>query len=102
MQFIIYAYDGKDAEAPNRRKAARPDHLANIKTRMAQGAVLAAGGILGPEGGAIGSYLVMEFADRQELDAYLQTEPYVIHKVWQEIKVEACNTVVLNNEMIGS
>lgn len=101
MQFIIHAYDGKDADALNRRMAARPDHLSNIMKIKERGSVVCAGGMTNEEGKTIGSFLVMEFATQEMFDDYLKNEPYVIHKVWQEIKVETCNVVIMNDEMVG-
>lgn len=99
MQFIITAYDGTDSEALSRRMSVRPRHLENMKKVMESHRILCAGGLLGSEGTAVGSFLVMDFPSREMLDKYLESEPYVTEKVWQDIKIETCNTVILNNEM---
>ena len=49
MQFMITAYDGTDSEAMERRMKVRPLHLANI-TKVKDGKVVCAGGILNEEG----------------------------------------------------
>ena len=41
-----------------------------------------------------GSVLVMDFADRSELDAYLAGEPYVREHVWEKIEIERMNVVI--------
>ena len=41
-----------------------------------------------------GSVLIMDFADRGELDAYLSAEPYVQEHVWERIEVERMNVVI--------
>ena len=41
-----------------------------------------------------GSFLVMDFETRKELDEYLENEPYVTASVWQDIKIETCNVVI--------
>jgi len=61
--------------------------------------VLCAGGITNEEGTPVGSFLIMDFASRELLDQYLETEPYITEKVWEQVKVEPCNAVILNNEM---
>lgn len=101
MQFIITAYDGKDEGALERRMNARPAHLANIAKVKETGSVVCAGGITNEEGKPVGSFLVMEFADRKLLDAYLEAEPYIKTGVWQEVKVETVNVVIMNDEKVG-
>lgn len=101
MQFIITAYDGTDEGALDRRMQVRPRHLESMKKLCAEGRVVSAGGILSDEGMMKGSFLVMNFEDRAAVDAYLASEPYVTEKVWQEIKVERANAVIVNNEMVG-
>lgn len=101
MQFIITAYDGKGEDALDRRMAARGEHLANIEKLCAEQHVISAGGLTNEEGKPMGSYLVMEFASREEFDAYLAAEPYVQQKVWADIKVETCNVVIQNNQRVG-
>ena len=99
MQYIITAYDGTDSNALARRMEVRPRHLENIKKVMEQYKVLCAGGLTNDEGTPIGSFLVMDFPTREAFDQYLATEPYLTEKVWQEIKVEPCNAVIVGNEM---
>lgn len=98
MQFIITAYDGKDDGALERRMSVRAQHLENIK--KVNGRVVCAGGII-EDAKPIGSFLVMEFESRALFDEYLATEPYVKANVWQNIKVECCNVVIMNDEMVG-
>lgn len=100
MQFVIHAYDGTDDQAPVRRQNSRPAHLENIKKVKETGSVLCAGGII-EDGRAIGSFLIMEFATQVLFDDYLANEPYVINKVWQDIKVETVNVVIMNDEKVG-
>lgn len=101
MQFFITAYDGKDEDALNRRMSVRPDHLENIKKVKETGSVVCAGGITNEKGLPIGSYLIMDFPSRELFDQYLENEPYIIHKVWQDVKVETCNAVIVNDEFVG-
>ena len=101
MQFIITAYDAKDEEALKRRMNARAAHLENIKKVKEKGHVVCAGGITDNEGKPIGSFLVMEFDTKEKFDEYLKSEPYVLSGVWQDIKVETCNVVIMNDEMVG-
>lgn len=101
MQFMITAYDGTDDNALERRMAVRPQHLANMAKVKENAGVLCAGGILNDEGNPVGSFLIMDFENRGQLDAYLASEPYVTGNVWQNIKTEACSVVILNGEKVG-
>ena len=92
MQFVITAYDG-----PNmleKRMEVRPRHLQNLS--QLKGKILCAGGILDEEGKMKGSVLIMEFDDRAGLDRYLASEPYLTEHVWEKVKVDPMNVVILN------
>ena len=99
MQYIITAYDGTDANALARRMEVRPRHLENMRKVMEEHKVLCAGGITNKEGVPVGSFLIMDFASKELLDRYLETEPYITEKVWEQVKVEPCNAVIVDNRM---
>ena len=94
MQFIITAYDGTDQDALPRRMRVRPQHLENIAKVTEAGHVICAGGITNSEGQLKGSFLVMDFESREDLDKYLENEPYVTANVWKDIEIETCNAVI--------
>jgi uncharacterized protein YciI len=87
MQWLIIARDGTDPDAPERRKAARPAHLENAARLQEQGHLLVGGALVDEDARMIGSAAVAQFATREELDAWLRTDPYVTGGVWQEIEV---------------
>jgi len=95
MQFVVTAYDGEGML--EKRMEVRPRHLEGMKRLKEH--VLCAGGLLDENGKMKGSVLVMQFQNRDELDAYLAEEPYVLEQVWQKIEVERMNVVILNGEM---
>ena len=97
MQFIISAYDGENML--EKRMAVRPQHLANLA--KVDGKILCAGGLLDDEGKMKGSVLVMEFEDRDKLNQYLDSEPYITERVWEKVGVENMNVVILNGEKTG-
>ncbi|MDO4733394.1 MAG: YciI family protein [Bacillota bacterium] len=99
MQYIITAYDTADADALDRRMRVRPRHLENMQKVMEENRVLCAGGITNEAGAPVGSFLLLEFPPREELDRYLETEPYLTDKVWEKIRVEPCSAVILDNRM---
>ena len=92
MQFLIKAYDG-----PNmleKRMEVRPRHLEGMSKLSEH--IICACGLLDDEGKMKGSALIMDFASRSELEAYLAAEPYVLENVWQKIEVEPMNVVIAN------
>ena len=97
MQFVIIANDGKNML--EKRLAVRPRHLENMA--QIKGKVICAGGILDEEGKMAGSVMILEFASRDLFNEYLANEPYIIEKVWENVRVEQMNVVMLNGEKIG-
>ena len=98
-QFFVLAYDGTDAEAPTRRRAARAAHLEQIRPMVEKGELQAAGAILDDHGTMIGSALFMEFPNRAELDAWLARDPYVSERVWQRIEITPFRLAVLDGKI---
>ena len=45
-----------------------------------------------------GSVIILDVADRKDLDAYLASEPYIAEHVWADVRVERMNVVLLNGE----
>ena len=88
MQFIIIAHDHPDAL--ERRMAARPAHLALIETMKAEGKVLYAAAILNEQQQMAGTMLVCEFSDEEAIKTYFAVEPYVLNRVWGDVKATAC------------
>ena len=97
MQFVVNAHDGKNML--EKRMEVRPRHLENMTRNKEH--VVCAGGILDEAGKPIGSVLVLDFESRDQLDAYLAGEPYIIEKVWEDVKVESLNVVIVKGEKVG-
>ena len=96
MQFIVTAKDGENMLA--KRMEVRPRHLENME-RM-QEHIVCAGGLLDEEGKMAGSVLILDFASRGELDAYLEKEPYVTEGVWRQVDVQKMNVVIVKGEKV--
>lgn len=94
MQFVIKALDGEGLL--EKRMEVRPRHLENMG--KVNGKVICAGGLLDDEGKMKGSVMVMDFADKAALDAYLASEPYILEHVWEKVEVERINVVLVNGE----
>ena len=88
MQFLIIGRDGSDAEALNRRLAVREAHLALGDKMRDAGKMLYGAAILSDDEKMIGSILLCDFNSREELDQWLEEEPYVQGDVWREVEVK--------------
>jgi hypothetical protein len=87
MQFMITAYDGKDDQALERRLQARPAHIDSAAELKQAGNIIAGGAILDDAGQMIGSTLYVEFDNREQLDTWLNNDPYITGGVWQDVSV---------------
>ena len=87
MQFVIIGRDGYDAEAPARRQTVRPTHLEGIRPLVDAGNILMGGAILDDAGTMAGSVILADFPSREELDAWLEHDPYVTGGVWEQVEV---------------
>ena len=90
MQFLLLAYDATDADALNRRMAARDAHLKHIATAKAAGQAKMGAALFNAQGQMYGSCIIAEFETRAEFDAWLASDPYVVQKVWENITIEEC------------
>jgi len=89
LQFLVCGYDGADDQASERRLAARPDHVAVGDELVEQGRMLFGVALLDGDR-MIGSVLVVDFPDRDELNGWLEVEPYVTGNVWQRVEITPC------------
>jgi uncharacterized protein len=87
VQWLIIALDGTDAQALERRMAARPAHLENAARLQAEGHLLVGGALVNDDGRMTGSACVAQFATRAQLDEWLRTDPYVTGNIWQDIQI---------------
>ncbi len=97
MQFAVTAYDGENML--ERRMEVRPRHLANLAKIMDR--VVCAGGLLDDDGRMKGSVMILDFDSREDLSAYLATEPYIAEGVWADVRVEPMNVVIVGGEKVG-
>lgn len=91
MQFLIIAYDYTDEDALGRRMKVREAHIAHIAVAKAKGHALMGAAILDDATGKMtGSSLIVEFPTREDLEHWLDTDPYLIEKVWEHVYVQPC------------
>lgn len=89
VQFLVSAYDGTDNEAIARRLKVRAEHIALGDKLVSSGNMLFGVAILDGDT-MIGSTFVVDFPTRDDLDKWLEIEPYVVGDVWRRVEVTPC------------
>lgn len=92
MEFVLIAYDGTDEKALERRLKVREEHLAEARRLKESGKIRYGGAMLDQSEKMIGSVIVYDFPTREEFDACLKEDPYVVGNVWQKIEVHNFRT----------
>lgn len=88
MQFLLIGLDGTDENALERRLSARPAHMELAARLQEEGKLLMAAALLSEEGKMHGSTMIFQLETKEELDRYLEIEPYVLQAVWQKIEIQ--------------
>ena len=87
-QYLITAFDGTNENALNHRMNIRPYHLESVKKMKETGNFIIGGAILNDDGKMIGSTMILQFEDSQELQNWIDSEPYIQKKVWEKFDVK--------------
>ena len=98
---MLYAIISQDVEnSIEKRKGARPDHIARLHQLQDQGRLILAGphpsiDVSDPgEAGFSGSLIVAEFDDLQEAREWADADPYVNAGVYSSVVVKPFNKVL--------
>jgi len=86
---LIIAQDGKDEGALERRKEARPLHLAGARKLKENGNFVIGGAVLDDDSNMRGSIMVVQFDTKEDFQKWYDNEPYITGGVWKEIEVKA-------------
>jgi uncharacterized protein len=95
MQYVVHAYDHTDADALARRMHVRASHLDGVRVLKAGGQFLLGGALLSSDGQMIGSMMLLDFETEDQLNHWLQTEPYITQGVWDRVDVKPFRQAVL-------
>lgn len=85
QQYIMHAWDGTDKQALERRVSIRPAHFESARKLKANGNFIIGGAMLNDEGKMIGSTMVLQFETKEQLQHWLDTEPYITGRVWEKM-----------------
>jgi uncharacterized protein YciI len=106
MQFLVCGHDGDDDGALERRTEVRAAHLALGDKMAADGKMLFAVALLDGDGdgdGArmVGSAIIVDVPSRDDVDRWLEVEPYVVGDVWRRIEVTPCRVGPRFAQLLG-
>ena len=87
-QYLITAFDNTNENAFDHRTNVRPYHLEGVKKMKENGNFIIGGAILNDDGKMIGSSMILQFEDPQELKNWIDSEPYIQQKVWENFDVK--------------
>lgn len=79
MQYLVIAYDNDGAL--EKRLEVRDAHVEGAKKLMAEGKIIDAGALI-EEDKMVGSTLFVDFESDDEINEWLENEPYVTNGVW--------------------
>ncbi|MCK9217715.1 MAG: YciI family protein [Firmicutes bacterium] len=99
MQYIVIGLDGTDEKAIDRRLAAREEHLKGVERRFNAGEHLYGAALLDDTGKMIGSQMIVEYPSLDELNKWLDEEPYILGKVWEKVEIKPCKVAPLFMEL---
>jgi len=98
---MLYAIISQDIEnSLEKRKSARPDHVARLNQLKDEGRLIIAGphpaidSIDPGEAGFTGSLIVAEFENLKEARSWADTDPYVAAGVYSSVVVKTFNKVL--------
>jgi uncharacterized protein len=87
-QYLIIAFDGTNENSLEHRMNVRPYHLEGVKKMKENGNFIIGGAVLNDDGKMIGSTMILQFEDPQELQNWMDSEPYIQQKVWEKFEVK--------------
>jgi uncharacterized protein YciI len=94
-QYLITAYDYTDGGTFEKRMQVRPHHLDGVRDMKAKGNYVIGGAMLNEEGKMIGSTMILQFENEEELEAWKQGEPYITQKIWESVDIKPFKVAVV-------
>ena len=87
-QYLVTAYDYTDNGALKRRMDVRPHHLDGARELKANGNFIVGGAILDDDGKMVGSIMILQFEDEEQLEAWKQSEIYISQNIWESVDIK--------------
>jgi len=87
-QYLVTAYDYTDDGALKRRMDVRPHHFDGARELKANGNFIVGGAMLDDDGKMVGSIMILQFEDEEQLEAWKQSEVYITQNVWESVDIK--------------
>lgn len=87
-QYLVTAYDHTDDGALKRRMDVRPHHLDGARALKENGNYVLGGAMLNEEGKMIGSTMILQFENEEELETWKRNELYITGGVWESFDIK--------------
>jgi len=98
-QYMVFARDGTDSGALERRRAARPAHLQRIAPAVEDGSLIFAAATTDDQGLPNGSAFAVEFESLAALREWIAADPYTAQGVWKDVRIEPIRVGVRNGRI---
>ena len=95
MQYLVIAYDNEGAL--EKRLEVRDAHVEGAKKLMAEGKIINAGALVENDK-MVGSTLFIDFENDDEINEWLENEPYVTNGVWNMEEFQIVPVKLLPNQ----
>jgi uncharacterized protein YciI len=86
-QFLILADDFMDPDAISRRLTFREEHLKRLREEKLKGHFIIGGAKINECNQMVGSMLVIQLDNEEEVRVWLEEDPYTTARVWEEVEV---------------
>lgn len=87
MLHLVIAHDGRDSEAPERRRRVRERHLEAMRPLIEAGTLQLGGAYLDEKGEMRGSVLLLEAEDLDAVQQILDADIYTQEGVWERFEI---------------
>ncbi|SHE63922.1 hypothetical protein SAMN02745753_00559 [Marinomonas polaris DSM 16579] len=94
MQFVVTAFDYEDAL--ERRLEHREAHLNGLRAMAKQGAFISGGAMVNDQGKMIGSNVHVAFPDLDAVQAWLDSDLFTVHKVWETTTISEIKLLAID------
>jgi uncharacterized protein len=87
MHYVVIAHDHEGDDARERRLQVRPEHMARCEKMVEAGTLVFATALLDDDERMIGSVMVVDLPTRQDVERWLQDEPYQANDIWRQVDI---------------
>jgi uncharacterized protein YciI len=102
MHYVVIAHDHDDEGARERRIKVRPEHMVRCEKMVEAGTLLFAVALLDDAERMVGSAMVVDLPSREDVERWLDDEPYQVHDVWRRVDITRGRIGPWFDQLLGS